>query len=162
MDPITQIKEILASQTGRQLEFSPSPFMLWLAPVVREVCEDSLTFDYLIRPEMTNPMGTLHGGVIAAMMDDLIGATIICLGREHFYTTVNNVIDYFSGAKCGDVVTGKTTIVKAGRQVINVGFELWNLKKNRLLAKGYSNTLKTEAKMFEAESITSNLSKAGY
>ena len=44
-------------------------------------------FEFVMRAEMTIPMGTLHGGVMAAIMDDMIGATIICLGRDHFYTT---------------------------------------------------------------------------
>ena len=139
-----QIKELLAAQKDHVLQSSPSPFMRWLAPIVREVGDGNLTFEFAIRPEMTNPMGTLHGGVMAAIMDDMIGATIICLGRDHFYTTINNVIDYFSGAKPGDTITGKTKIIKSGRQIINVEFELWNLPKNRLLARGYSNALKTE------------------
>ena len=77
-------------------------------------------------------------------MDDIIGATILCSGRQHFYTTINNVIDYLSVAKLGDVLTAKTQIIKAGRQVINVQFELWNLPKKRLIARGYSNNLITE------------------
>ena len=137
-------KDLLIAQLNQVVTYSPSPFMLWLAPIVREVNDDGLVFEFHIREEMTNPVGTLHGGVTAAIMDDMIGATIICLGRDTFYTTVNNAIDYFATAKQGDVVTGKTSIIKAGRQVINVQFELWNLAKNRLLARGYSNTLKTE------------------
>lgn len=145
-------KDLLIAQLNQVVTYSPSPFMLWLAPVVKEVNDDGLVFDFFIRDEMTNPVGTLHGGVTAAIMDDMIGATIICLGRDTFYTTVNNVIDYFAAAKAGDTVTGKTTIIKAGRQVINVQFELWNPVKNRLLARGYSNTLKTEMLVREAAS----------
>jgi acyl-coenzyme A thioesterase 13 len=144
-----KIKSILSSQVGQVVTNSPSPFMLWLAPIVREVGEGTLTFDYLVRAEMTNPMGTLHGGVTAAIMDDLIGATIITLGKPHFYTTINNVIDYFSGAVAGETITGKTNVVKTGRQILNVQFELWNLKKERLLARGYSNALRTEILMSE-------------
>ncbi|KIO78919.1 thioesterase [Pedobacter lusitanus] len=149
----TQIRQGLIAQLGKTVTNSPSAFMLWLAPVVREIEEGSMTFDYQVRKEMTNPIGTLHGGVTAAIMDDMIGATIISLGREHFYTTVNNVIDYFSTAKIGDTITGKTKIIKAGRQIINVQFELWNMDKERLLARGYSNALKTDHKINEAESI---------
>lgn len=45
------------------------------------------------------------------------------------------------------MVTGKTMVIKAGQQIINVQFELWNLKKDRLLARGYSNALKTDHKI---------------
>ena len=143
----TQIRESLINQLGKTVTDSPSAFMLWLAPIVREIDRGSMTFEYCIRKEMTNPIGTLHGGVTAAIMDDMIGATIISLGREHFYTTVNNVIDYFSTAKIGEIITGKTKVIKAGQQIINVQFELWNLDKERLLARGYSNALKTDHKI---------------
>lgn len=143
----TQIRQGLIDQLGKTVTNSPSAFMLWLAPIVREIEHGSMTFEYTVRDEMTNPIGTLHGGVTAAIMDDMIGATIISLGREYFYTTINNVIDYFSTAKAGDVITGKTTVIKAGRQIINVQFELWDLKKDRLLARGYSNALKTDHKI---------------
>ncbi|SFS82078.1 PaaI family thioesterase [Mucilaginibacter polytrichastri] len=147
---ISQIRAILTAQLDRPLTESPSPFMCWLAPVVREVGEEGLTFDYTIRPEMANPMGTLHGGITAGIMDDLIGATVICMGRQYFYTTVNNTIDYLATAKVGETVTGKTTIVRAGRQIINIQFELWYLPKKRLLARGNSNMLKTDIPMPES------------
>ncbi|OKS86680.1 hypothetical protein RG47T_2137 [Mucilaginibacter polytrichastri] len=99
---------------------------------------------------MANPMGTLHGGITAGIMDDLIGATVICMGRQYFYTTVNNTIDYLATAKVGETVTGKTTIVRAGRQIINIQFELWYLPKKRLLARGNSNMLKTDIPMPES------------
>jgi acyl-coenzyme A thioesterase 13 len=140
-------KAALIAQLNQVVTKSPSPFMLWLAPIVREVGEGTLTFELTVKEVMTNPAGTLHGGITAAIMDDIVGATIICLGRQHFYTTINNVIDYLASARLGEVITAKTTIIKAGKQVINVQFELWNLSKNRLLARGYSNALKTDILM---------------
>jgi acyl-coenzyme A thioesterase 13 len=142
-----KVKSLLSEQLDQVVMRSPSPFMVWLAPTVREVGDGMLTFDYCIRKEMLNPTGTLHGGVTAAMMDDLIGATVITLGKAYFYTTINNVIDYFAGAKLGDIVRGQTKVIKIGRQIINVEFELWNMKKKRLLARGYSNLTKTELRM---------------
>jgi len=41
---------------------------------------------------MVNPAGSLHEGIIAAIMDDLIGAAIISLGKSVFYVTINNVL----------------------------------------------------------------------
>ncbi len=146
-----KIRQGLIEQLGQTVTSSPSAFMLWLAPIVREISDGAMTFEYTVRKEMTNPIGTLHGGVTAAIMDDMIGATIISLGREHFYTTINNVIDYFSMAKYGDIITGKTKVIKAGQQIINVQFELWNLQKERLLARGYSNALKTDHKINETK-----------
>jgi acyl-coenzyme A thioesterase 13 len=57
---------------------------------------------------------------------------------------VQRYIDYMAPAKLDELVTGRTEIIKLGQQIINVQFELWNIKKKRLLARGYSNNLKTE------------------
>lgn len=144
-----RIKEILSRQLNQVVNESPSPFMKWLSPIVRAVDEDSLTFEYTVREEMTNPMGTLHGGITAAIIDYLIGATVACMGRTYFYTTINNAIDYFATAKLGDTISAKTTVIKAGRQIINVQCEMSLPAKNRVIAKGYSNMLKTEIMMNE-------------
>jgi acyl-coenzyme A thioesterase 13 len=95
---------------------------------------------------MTNPVGTLHGGVTSAIIDDIIGATMFSFDEEHFYTTVNLVVDYFAHAREGDIVIADTSIVKKGKQMVNAQCEIWNADKTRLIARGYSNLLKTNTK----------------
>ncbi|MXV13709.1 PaaI family thioesterase [Hufsiella ginkgonis] len=145
-----KVTDSLKEQLNQVITRSPSAFMLWLGPVLRAVDEGSLTFEFTVARHMTNPAGTLHGGMTAAIMDDIVGATILSLGRQHFFTTINNAIDYLSPAKEGDVITAKTQVIRAGRQVINVQFELWNLPRKRLLARGYSNALRTEIEVPES------------
>ena len=144
MNTSNPYKEVLLNQINQVVTKSPSALMIWLRPVVKEIGEGSLIFEFTVSPIMINPGGTMHGGVISAVMDDMIGATILCLGKANLYTTVSNVIDYMAPARLGEVVTGKTEIIKLGKQIINVQFELWNMNKKRLLARGYSNNLKTE------------------
>ena len=95
---------------------------------------------------MTNPIGTLHGGVTAAIIDDVIGATMYSFNEDGFYTTVNNVIDYFASAREGDTIIANTSIIKKGRQMVNAQCEVWNADKTRLIARGYSNLLKIDPK----------------
>ncbi len=136
--------ELLREAINRPGQHSPSPFMNWLDPVAREIEYGSLTFEYTIRPEMTNPAGLLHGGVIAGIIDDLIGATVYSMEKAGHYVTVNLAVDYFSMALGGDLVLAKSRVVKDGRKVIHVECELWNPKKNRLLAKGHSNLMRAD------------------
>ena len=138
--------EILKLHVGKEFTLSPSPFMTWLKPIVLEVETGKISFQYKIRKEMTNPMGTLHGGVSAAIIDDVIGATMFSLNEEYFYTTINNVIDYFATARENDIIVADTMILKKGKQIVNAQCELWNADKSRLLARGYSNLLKTNLK----------------
>jgi uncharacterized protein (TIGR00369 family) len=102
-----------------------------------------LSFQYTVRQDMTNPMGTLHGGVTAAICDDIIGATLFTLGETHFYTTVNIAIDYFLPAKEGEIIIADTMILKKGNRIVNAQCEIWNADKSRLIARGYTNLLKT-------------------
>lgn len=137
---------VIKSFEGREFTSSPSPFMLWLKPTVEHAEKGHLIFSYLIRKEMTNPMKGLHGGVSAAIIDDIIGATIITFEEEFFYTTLNNVIDYFAPAFENDKILAETKVIKKGKQIVNLQCELWNSEKTRLIARGYSNLLKTELK----------------
>lgn len=138
--------EILKQRIGKEFDNSPSPFTHWLKPVILEIEVGKLTFQYTVRKEMTNPIGTLHGGVTAAIIDDILGATMFTLGEPYFYTTINNVIDYLSAAKEHDVILAKTEITKKGKQFINAQCEIWNADGSKLIAKGYSNLFKTEFK----------------
>jgi acyl-coenzyme A thioesterase 13 len=127
--------------TGKEITQSPSPYMNWLKPTLLSAEKGSLHCSFLVRKEMTNPYGILHGGVTAGIIDDLIGATVYILGLNSRYTTVNNSIDYFAPANEGDEITAKTTVVKQGRTIINLQCEVYLRSKNRLIARGYSNML---------------------
>lgn len=133
--------KVFQSFIGKEVSNSPSNFMNWLKPTVINAEKGSLHCSYIVRLEMTNPYGILHGGITAGIIDDLIGATVFTLGLNNAYTTVNNNIDYFAPAKEGDIITAKTSIVKQGRAIINLQCEVFLPSKNRLIAKGYSNML---------------------
>jgi acyl-coenzyme A thioesterase 13 len=138
MDRLTQLKQFI----GKEFDQSPSPFMKWLNPIVLSVEEGQLEFQYTVRPEWLNPVGNLHGGVTAAIVDDIIGATMFSLNENSFITTINNVIDYFSTAKENDNIVAETKIIKRGKQFVNAQCEIWNADKTRLIARGTSNLFK--------------------
>lgn len=138
MDKLAVLKTFI----GKEFTDSPSPFMRWLNPVVVSAEEGKIEFRYTVRPEWLNPMGNLHGGVTAAIMDDIIGATMFSLNEKSFITTINNVIDYFSTATVNDDIIAETKIIKRGRQFVNAQCEIWNADKTRLIARGTSNLFK--------------------
>jgi len=132
----------LQSFIGKEFTESPSPFMRWLNPVVISAEEGQIEFQYTVREEWLNPMGNMHGGVTAAIMDDIIGATMFSLNEKTFIVTVNNSIDYFSTAKENDIIVAETKIIKRGKQFVNAQCEIWNADKTRLIARGTSNLFK--------------------
>ncbi|CAN5157849.1 hypothetical protein BH09BAC1_BH09BAC1_08190 [soil metagenome] len=138
--------EGLKAFIGKEFTASPSPFMHWLKPVVLAAEEGKLTFQYIVRKEMTNPARSLHGGVTSAIIDDVIGATMFSFGEAYFYTSINLVVDFLAPAFEGDVIVAETNITKKGKQIVNATCEVWNAERTKLIAKGYTNLLKTEIK----------------
>lgn len=69
------------------------------------------------RPDFINPAGTVHGGMLAAMLDETIGLTLSsCLGPEEFPVTVEIKVCFIAGAKAGPLIgTGK--VVSLGRSI---------------------------------------------
>ena len=132
------------TQIGKDSSKSPSPLMRWLNPTLLSVSEGVLEFSYVIREEMTNPLGILHGGTTAAIIDDAVGAAVFSLGKPDMYTTVNLAVDYFASAKAGDTIIAKTSIVKNGNQIVNTSCEIWNSDRTRMIAKGHSNLIKLQ------------------
>lgn len=135
---------LLQSWIGKDSSESPSPLMQWLNPILLKAEAGELEFSYVIRHEMTNPLGILHGGTTAAIIDDAVGAAVWSLGKPHRYTTVNLVVDYFASAKTGETIIAKTSITKNGNQIVNTACELWNADKTRMIAKGHSNLIKID------------------
>lgn len=137
---------ILQQYINKEFTISPSPFMRWLKPIVLAADTGKLTFSYVVRDEMLNPSGVLHGGVTAAIMDDIIGATMFTLNEQHYYTTINNVIDYFAIARKDETIIATTNIIRKGKQMANVQCEIWNGEQTKLLARGTSNLLQINVK----------------
>jgi acyl-coenzyme A thioesterase PaaI-like protein len=69
MDRLAQLKQFI----GKEFTVTFS-VMKWLNPVVLSAEEGHLEFQYTVRPEWLNPWKP-HGGVTAAIFDDVIGAT---------------------------------------------------------------------------------------
>jgi len=144
MGEINQHLAAIQQEIGKEFSKSPSPFTHWLKPVVKGAESGALIFEYRIRKDMTNPMQVLHGGVSAGIIDDVIGATVLTMNLSHHYTTINNYIDYFAPALEGDIIEARSSVIKRGKQIINLQCELWLPVKNRLIARGYSNMIRLE------------------
>ncbi|MBT8300945.1 MAG: PaaI family thioesterase [Maribacter sp.] len=135
---------LFKSLIGKDSSQSPSPLMQWLNPTLIRAEAGELDFSYVVREEMTNPLGIIHGGTTAAIIDDAIGAAVFSLGVPHVYTTVSLSVDYFSRAKTGETIIAQTKVIKKGKQIINAECEVWNAEKTRMIAKGHSNLIQTK------------------
>jgi uncharacterized protein (TIGR00369 family) len=137
---------MLESFIGKHFEKSPSPFARWLNGRVVAANINSVEFEFIVRHDMTNPFGMIHGGVIAGMIDDCIGVNFMILGLEFFYPTINLNIEFFGSAREGETIKVKTEVVKQGNTIINIRAEIVN-SENRKLAFATSNLAVSKIKI---------------
>ncbi|OFY62225.1 MAG: hypothetical protein A3H98_04455 [Bacteroidetes bacterium RIFCSPLOWO2_02_FULL_36_8] len=137
----------LQSFIGKHFTGSPSPFARWLNGKVISVEEKSVEFQFLVRKDMTNPVGMLHGGVISGMIDDCVGVNFFILALEYFYPTVNLNVEFFSPASEGETVIVKTQVIKQGKTIINIKADVINENTKKLVAQATSNLVVSNIKM---------------
>ena len=124
-------------------EMSPSAAGRWLNGKLVAVDEGSLSVEFVVRDEMTNPGQILHGGIATTMMDDVMGMTVFSLGRKEFYATINIALDFLRPARVGDVLTAKSRVIRGGDSVINMECELLHAD-GKLVARCISNMVKSK------------------
>lgn len=97
-------------------------------------CNGELSLGFTPKSYFCNPMGMIHGGFIASMLDETMGSTIFANSRgSQIGATISVSIDYIRPAKLGDLRTiGR--IRKLGRTIAFVEAELYDIEGS-LLAK---------------------------
>jgi uncharacterized protein (TIGR00369 family) len=80
--------------------------------------------DFEGKPEFTNPVGNVQGGILAAMLDDTMGPALACqLAAGEFAPTLNLNISFLKPAKPGKL-RGVGRVVRKGRDVCVLAGEL--------------------------------------
>src|SRR5690606_9323001 len=131
---------------GADLQHSPSAAARFIRGRYTKAEPGELVWEIDVRPDMTNPAGVLHGGVVALIADDLIGAAVFTLGRETLFTSINLTVDFLAAAIPGEVVTARAAVTREGKSIINM--ECWIHKADgRLLAHATSNMFNTGKEM---------------
>lgn len=137
------VLELYKQHIGQYITTAPSPFSNWLRGKLLEVSEESISVEFIVRKEMCNPMNLLHGGMMAAIMDDLIGMTIFANGYKQFYFSLNLDVVYYAVAKEGSSVIARTKLVKKNQRLVQAECYLYG-NEELLLAKGSANLISTE------------------
>ncbi len=140
---MNQVLDFFKSNIGKSsAEMSPSPFGRWLNGTLIEVEEGSLTAEYIVRKDMCNPGGIMHGGVATGILDDLIGLTVFSTGTQNFYSSVNLSVDFLYSAKSDEKLLAKTKIVRMGKKIAHAEGEIRN-ETGQIIAKCTTNLVAT-------------------
>ncbi|MFF2230968.1 PaaI family thioesterase [Streptomyces anulatus] len=71
------------------------------------------------RPDFANPLGTVHGGIAATLLDSVMGCAVhTTLPAGAGYTTLELKVNYIRTARTdGQRLTAEGTVIHAGRRV---------------------------------------------
>jgi uncharacterized protein (TIGR00369 family) len=138
-----QIVELFKAMRGKRVQdFPVPPFTKWLNGTIIEVERGEIEMEFVVRPEMANPTGILHGGMQCAIMDDTIGITCATLGYEGFLIGIDFHADYLGRVEVGEKIRVKGRIVREGRRIVHATAEI-HCMDGGLVATGETNLSKT-------------------
>jgi len=143
MNPIL---EYLKNEINKPITKSVSPSSLWMRGVLLDIDEGVATISYEIRKEMTNPLGTIQGGVMAALIDDTMGLAFYTLFQKNMYTSTNLNVNFLFGAREGEVVTVKAKMVRMGKKIANIECKVYN-EKGDIITTATSNLVVTSVNL---------------
>ncbi len=131
---------------GKNSSGSFSPVGKWLKGTLLRVSLKGVAVEFTVRTEMTNPMGIMHGGIAATILDEVCGISVLALGREFAYTSINLNCDYLHFAKLGETVIAEAWIIRAGKNVVHVEGHIKD-QAGKIIAKCASNLIQTSLKI---------------
>jgi acyl-coenzyme A thioesterase 13 len=132
--------DMLQARVGEALSWSPSPTGRWLNGTLEALHDDGGTVAYVVREEMVNPAGVLHGGMATAMMDDVVGMTLMVFSGGRFHASINLSVDFLAPARVGDRLRARSRIVRQGRRLANAECTL-TAESGTLVARATTNLL---------------------
>lgn len=133
----------LKKYEGQYFTASNSNAGKWLHYKIISVEQGILKTELTIRNDMINPVGNIHGGVMALYIDEMCGLAFVTLGLPTYYTTLNLSIDYLYSAALHETIHAKATVLRSGKRVGNIECSVYN-EHNTLLAHATTNLVNTD------------------
>ncbi len=92
------------------------PFSRLMGTNIVEAMRDRVVAELLVRDELTNRNGGLHGGAVMAIADNLGGtATFLNMPEGAGTTTIESKTNFFAAVPAGDTVRAECTPLHRGR-----------------------------------------------
>ncbi len=139
---VTKVLEAIQGMIGMEIDDSRSPAGNWLKPRLEAAERGKVSLSVLIRKEMCNPYGNIHGGMMSLVVDECLGWAIVSLEAAAHYTSVSLNLDFLYAAAEGERITAVAEIVRQGKKIINAEVHVFN-EKGILLSKATSNLVVT-------------------
>ena len=127
---------------GKEVVESRSPAGNWLGITLERIAKGEAVLNIMVRPEMANPYGNIHGGMMSLVIDEAIGWAVVSLDAEHHYTSLTLNVDFLYAIKSGERLRAESKVLRVGKKIINVECHVYDLN-GKILARGNSNLIAT-------------------
>ena len=131
---------------GKLITESRSAAGNWMGFTLEKIEKGKAEISLTVKKEMTNPYGNIHGGMMAVVMDEVIGWSVISMGMDHHYTSLNLNVDFLYAIEEGQKLHAIAEVVRAGKKIIHVDCRVIDTE-GRLLGKASSNLIVTSMKV---------------
>ena len=127
---------------GKEVKDSRSPAGNWLNITLERIAKGEAILTMEVRPEMTNPYGHIHGGMMSLVIDEAIGWAVVSLDTELHYTSLTLNLDFLYAIKAGKRLRAESKVLRVGKKIINVECHVYDLD-GKVLARANSNLIVT-------------------
>lgn len=127
---------------GKLVVDSRSPAGNWMEFTLESIEKGKVVISLSVKHDMTNPYGNIHGGMMALVMDEVIGWAVVSLDAENHYTSLNLNVDFLYAIKQDERLKAIAEVVRAGKKIIHVECRVYDMQE-RLLGKATSNLIAT-------------------
>ena len=86
-------------------------------------------------PDMANPFGSVHGGIVATVIDEVTGAAVMSSMESGTAPTVSLHVEYLHAIPIGGTYTAVGEIVRRGRAMAIVDGRILN-EEGKVLVRG--------------------------
>ena|SRR5271168_4848077 len=95
------------------------PFADFMGMRITHVSKDKVVGEMIVRDELNNRNGTLHGGAVMALADNLGGtATVANLPPGGRTATIESKTNFFTAIPIGDIARAECTPLHRGRSTM--------------------------------------------
>jgi len=95
------------------------PFADFMGMKITQVSPEKVTAEMLVREELNNRNGTMHGGAVMALADNLGGtATMANLPPGGRTATIESKTNFFAAIPVGDTARAECTALHRGRSTM--------------------------------------------
>ena len=108
----------------------------YLGMRIEEITPGRLVATLEVRPELLTPFGNLHGGVMAAFVDHVLGCVLYPLmARGQWAATTEFKLNYLSAVRQG-ALRAESRVISLTRRTAVVGVEVHNQGRAVCVAQG--------------------------